>query len=84
MKSDLQTELHSNSQFLTAEVVGVRSSSSLSYGAVVVVVVAPAAVLLYFGRYLALLALLLLHEQVYQQNLLFVDLQTNVFRDVWD
>lgn len=83
MKSDLQTELHSNSQFLTAEVVGVRSSSSLSCGAVVVVV-APAAVLLYFGRYLALLALLLLHEQVYQQNLLFVDLQTDVFRDVWD
>lgn len=83
MKSDLSIELHRSSQFVTAEVVGVRSSSSLSCGGAVVVAAA-APVVLSFGRNLALLALLLLHEQVDQHDLLFVDLQANVLRDVWD
>lgn len=79
MNSDLSVELDSSSRFVTAQVVGVQSSSSLSCGGA-----AAAAVVLSFGGNLALLALLLLHEQVDQHDLLFVDLQADVFRDVWD
>lgn len=68
-----------------------RCSSSLSCGGAVLVLAAAAAtaaaaapVVLHFGGHLALLALLLLHEQVHQHDLLFVDLQADVFRDVWD
>lgn len=59
----------------------------MSYCAVVVVA-ALAAVVLAPGGALALkdldLALLFSHEEVYQENLLFVDLEADVFRDVWN
>lgn len=61
-----------------------RCSRRLSSGAVVVVAPAAAVLLLPLGGDAALLALLLLHEQVEQQNLLLVDLQADVFGDVWD
>lgn len=86
-KSDSSVELRgSSSQFVAAQVVGVRSSSSLSCGGAVAAAAAATAtdVVLSFGRNLALLALLLLHEQVDQHDLLLVDLQANVFRDVGD
>lgn len=87
MTSDFQSEPSRNSTVLTSEAVSMRSSARASCGAVVVVV-APAALLFFLRGNLALLdvnlALLFLHEQVYQQNLLLVDLHADVFGDVWD